>query len=165
MPDILLIDFIYYKKKHFQDIFKLLNVSAEALNIRLIEWLNYYSDAPKSYLETICLQYLTRTNEENIRLEIEKFKDYIETNYINLNIDPILQFSYYISKSNFVSNVQIPNLADIKIQNKIKQKFPNIKIWAYYNKGMTLWYAWNSNTITDKQAKEIAKIKLLLMTT
>lgn len=164
MPDIILINLIYYQNKHFQDIYKELNISPESLKIRLIKWIEYYSDAPKFYIEKICLEFITRTNEKNIKLEIEKFKYYIENQYSNHKIDPIQQFSYYISKTDFITNHQLPNLSDIKLQNDIKQKFPNIKFWAYHNKGLTVWYAWNSKSLSDKQAMSKAKITSLLMT-
>lgn len=162
MPDIILINLIYYQNKHFQDIHKMLNISPNSLRIRLIEWIYYYSYAPKSYIEKICLEFITRTNEKNIKLEIEKFKYYIENQYNNHKINPILQFSYYISKINFVTNYQLPYLSDKKVQNDIKQKYPNIKIWAYYNKGKTIWYAWNSKKISEKEANTKAKIISLI---
>lgn len=162
MPDIILINLIYYQNKHFQDIYKILNISPEALKIRLIEWIDYYSDAPKTYIEKICLEFITRTNEKNIKSEIKKFKHYIENQYFNHKVDPVQQFSYYFSKSNFLTNFQIPSLLDSEIQYKIKLKYPNIKFWAYHNKGLTLWYAWDSKSISDKEAISKAKTTLLL---
>ncbi|HEN6000201.1 TPA: ImmA/IrrE family metallo-endopeptidase [Streptococcus agalactiae] len=98
MPDIVLINLIFYQNKHFQDLLNTLNVSSEALNIRLEEWLNYYSDAPKSYIKKICSEYATRTNEKEIKDTIATFKSYIEANYNNFKIDPIQKFSYLIKK-------------------------------------------------------------------
>ncbi|GAA5350884.1 ImmA/IrrE family metallo-endopeptidase [Streptococcus uberis] len=164
MPDIVLINLIYYQNKHFQDLLNSLNVSSEALNIRLEEWLNYYSNAPKSYIKKICYNYATRINEKDIKDTIATFKGYIETNYNNFKIDPIQKFSYLIKKNHFITSKTFPELFNPRLQKHIKESFPNIKLWAYHNKGITLWYAWQIKIITDKQAHQEAKNILLLMT-
>ncbi|ELY5748214.1 ImmA/IrrE family metallo-endopeptidase [Streptococcus iniae] len=164
MPDIVLINLIFYQDKHFQDILKILNVSSEALNIRLVDWLNYYSDAPKSYIEKVCFDYATRINEKKIKNIIDSFKGYIETHYNNFEIDHIQKFSYLIIKNHFITSKEFPELSNPKLQKNIKETFPNIKLWAYHNKGMTLWYAWQTKVITDKQAHQEAKTISLLMT-
>lgn len=164
MPDIVLINLIYYQNKHFQDLLNSLNVSSEALNIRLEEWLNYYSNAPKSYIKKICYNYATRINEKDIKDTIATFKGYIETNYNNFKIDPIQKFSYLIKKNHFITSKTFPELFNPRLQKHIKESFPNIKLWAYHNKGITLWYAWQTKIITDKQAHQETKNILLLMT-
>ncbi|EQB7810706.1 UNVERIFIED_CONTAM: ImmA/IrrE family metallo-endopeptidase [Streptococcus canis] len=164
MPDIVLINLIYYQNKHFQDLLNTLNVSSEALNIRLEEWLNYYSDAPMSYIKKICSNYATRTHEKEIKDTIATFKGYIETNYNNFKIDPIQKFSYLIKKNHLITSKTFPELFNPKLQEQIKESFPNIKFWAYHNKGITLWYAWQTKIIPDIQAHQEAKTILLLMT-
>ncbi|HEN0128853.1 TPA: ImmA/IrrE family metallo-endopeptidase [Streptococcus agalactiae] len=164
MPDIVLINLIFYQNKHFQELLNTLNVSSEALNIRLEEWLNYYSDAPKSYIKKICSEYATRTNEKEIKDTIATFKGYIEANYNNFKIDPIQKFSYLIKKNHFITSKTFPELFNPRLQKHIKESFPNIKLWAYHNKGITLWYAWQTKIIPDKQAHQEAKTILLLLT-
>lgn len=41
--------------------------------------------------------------------------------------------------------------------------YDNLKVWLIYDKGKSIAYVWDRNRLTDKEEKQKAELKLLLM--
>lgn len=63
---------------------------------------------------------------------------------------------------NFVRSQELPELLDQTRWDEIKavKKF---KVWLVYNKGKSLAYVWNSNKLSEIEARRKANLELLVM--
>ncbi len=63
---------------------------------------------------------------------------------------------------NFVTSQELPELLDQTRWDEIKavKKF---KVWLVYNKGKSLAYVWNSNKLSEIEARRKANLELLVM--
>ena len=66
-------------------------------------------------------------------------------------------------KKSFVTSQEFPELLNQENWKTIKTYCDNLKVWLIYDKGKSIAYVWDKNKLTDKEAKQKAELKLLLM--
>ena len=66
-------------------------------------------------------------------------------------------------KKSFVTSQEYPELLNQENWKTIKTCCDNLKVWLIYDKGKSIAYVWDKNKLTDKEAKQKAELKLLLM--
>lgn len=156
IPDIVLFHKIVNQNKSFPTIRQELQISQEAFKYRLINFLQYQTKLPRNIAEKYTKDYRFRNNSSNLIAILNNYKSTIIHSYQSVKIDSYLQAINLIKKNGFITQLDCTQLNNKDMQEKLlKQK--NIKIWSYYNKGKTLWYAWNTDKLTDIEAKQKAK--------
>ncbi|HHJ7749294.1 TPA: hypothetical protein ACQNCI_001723, partial [Streptococcus pyogenes] len=63
----------------------------------------------------------------------------------------------------FVTSKDFPELINQENWTLIRESSPNIRIWLIYDKGKTVAYVWNSQKLSDNEARKKAELQLLLM--
>ena len=66
-------------------------------------------------------------------------------------------------KKSFVTSQEYPELLNQENWKTIKTCRDNLKVWLIYDRGKSIAYVWDKNKLTDKEAKQKAELKLLLM--
>ena len=66
-------------------------------------------------------------------------------------------------KKSFVTSQEYPELLNQENWKTIKTYGDNLKVWLIYDRGKSIAYVWDKNKLTDKEAKQKAELKLLLM--
>lgn len=158
MPDIILLTKIVYQQKTFQDLIRELEVSSQALEIRLEDFLFYQSHYPKEQIKEAIYHYKTRKSALLIHL-IQSFKTKIIQEYEAITVKDIEYFKKYLSETDFITSQEIPALADPEFQTIIKEQFKQCRVSAYYDKGLTIWYSWNTQTLSEIDSRRKAKLK------
>ena len=64
--------------------------------------------------------------------------------------------------SSIVTSQALPELLIGSNWNEIR-KSGYLKVWIVYNKGKTLAYAWNSEKLSEIEARKKAELELLIM--
>ena len=160
MPDIVLLTKIFYQKMAFQEVEIALQVSGQALKTRLTDFLNFELDINRLSAKQIVEDYLTRKNKHIIGY-FDQVKDYIISDYNEFEPNALDKFNYLINQSNFISDIDLPELADTQFVSLVKQCYPKFKIWGLYDKGKSISYAWNPQQMTEIEAKRHAKLLLI----
>lgn len=88
-------------------------------------------------------------------------KDYIISDYNEFEPCVLDKFNHLINQSNFISDIDLPELADTQFTSLIKQCYPKFKVWGIYEKGKSISYAWNPKQMTEAEAKRHAKLILI----
>ncbi|WP_288588884.1 ImmA/IrrE family metallo-endopeptidase [uncultured Streptococcus sp.] len=161
IPNIVLYHKIVNQEKNFTTIKNELQLSEIALKYRLINFLQIESNLSKTTAEKYEYEYRVDNNSKNLIAILTKHKEAIFSVYRQAKVDTYLKTKSLISKYNFITNIEVPELSDNSLQIKLSQE-NNIKTWSYYNKGKTLWYAWDTTEITDTEALQKAKLIHLL---
>ena len=92
----------------------------------------------------------------NIRDQfIKEFNDY-QTSLIK-------KIEQSVIKKGFVTSQEYPELLNQENWKIIKICRDNLKVWLIYDRGKSIAYVWDKNKLTDKEAKQKAELKLLLM--
>lgn len=159
MPDIVLLTKIFYQKLTFQEVANSLAVSTEALSIRLMDLLGYLLGGQKEWIQIIISHYQSGNNSEIMNL-FAKFHDSIVQDYQSYEPSPEEKTLYLLEQKSFMTDDDVPELAQIEFRNAITSK--TIGTWAYYDKGKTIFYAWNKEKLTSKEAYQKAKTKYYL---
>lgn len=68
-----------------------------------------------------------------------------------------------VSKRGFVTSQEYPEFLDQENWKTIKTYCDNLRVWLIYDRGKSIAYVWDKNKLTDKEAKQKAELKLLLM--
>ena len=162
MPDIVLLSKIYYSCDTFQKIQNSLDVSKQALFYRLLDLLREYYPGKENTIKQAIEAYINEQNApllllfHNIRDQIIKeFNDY-QTSLIN-------KIEQSVNKIGFVTSQELPELLSQDNWKEIKNCHDNLKVWLIYDKGKSIAYVWDKNKLTEKEAKQKAELKLLLM--
>lgn len=161
MPDIVLLSKIYYACESFQKVKEDLEVSKQALYFRLIDLLRVYKVDTESATKQAVDEYLDGQNaslhhcfHQLKEILIEEFNQY----------QPLLiaRLKKRLKKTNFVTSQELPELLDQTRWNEIRavKKF---KVWLVYNKGKSLAYVWDSNKLSETEARRKANLELLVM--
>jgi len=161
MPDIVLLSKIYYACESFQKVKEDLEVSKQALYFRLIDLLRVYKVDTESATKQAVDEYLDGQNaslhhcfHQLKEILIEEFNQY----------QPLLitRLKKRLKKTNFVTSQELPELLDQTRWNEIRavKKF---KVWLIYNKGKSLAYVWDSNKLSETEARRKANLELLVM--
>ena len=157
IPDIVLFHKIVNQNKNFSTICQELQISQEAFKYRLINFLQYQTKLPRNIAEKYTKDYRFKNNSSNLIAIFNDYKSTIINSYQSVKIDSYLQTINLIQKNGFITQLDCTQLNNKDMQEKLLKQ-NNIKIWSYYNKGKTLWYAWNTDKLTDIEAKQKAKL-------
>ena len=154
MPDIVLLSKIFYQKLSFQEVANSLYVSTETLSIRLIDFLSHLLGGKKELIQSIVLHYQSGANSEIINVFAE-FHDIIVQDYQSYKPTPQERSLYLIEQKGFITDDDVSELAQIEFRNDITSK--TIETWAYYDRGKTIFYAWDKKKLSEKAAYQKAK--------
>lgn len=162
MPDIVLLSKIYYSCDTFQHIQNSLDVSKQALFFRLLDLLREYYPEKENTIRQAIEAYIDGQNASllllfhDIREQIIKEFNGYQTSLIN-------KIELSVGKRGFVTSQEYPELLDQENWKTIKTCRKNLKVWLIYDRGKSIAYVWDKNKLTDKEAKQKAELKLLLM--
>jgi len=162
MPDIVLLSKIYYSCDTFQHIQNSLDVSKQALFFRLLDLLREYYPEQESTIKQAIDAYIDGQNA-SLLLLFHSIKEHIITEFNDYQTSLIKKIELSISKRGFVTSQEYPELLNQKNWKTIKDCHDNLKVWLVYNKGKSIAYVWDKNRLTDKEARQKAELKLLLM--
>jgi len=157
VPDIILFHKIYNQNKSFSTICQELKISHEAFKYRLINFLQYQTNLPRATAEQYTKEYQLENNNSNLNTVLNHYKNTVIDNYQSVKISDYSQATNLINKHHFISQLDCPQLNHKDFREKLSKQ-PNIKTWSYYNKSKTLWYAWNTDKLTDIEAQQKAKL-------
>lgn len=162
MPDIVLLSKIYYSCDTFQHIQNRLNVSKQALFFRLLDFLReYYPDKEGSIKQAI-EAYMDGQNA-TLLLLFHNIRDQIIKEFNDYQTSLIKKIKQSVNKIGFVTSQELPELLNQDNWKIIKNCYDNLKVWLIYDRGKSIAYVWDKNRLTDKEAKQKAELKLLLM--
>ena len=158
-PDIVLIHKILYQNKRYSEISKELSISNLALEVRLTHLLQTYTTIPYPKIKGMISSFRANTNYKQRFIDcLVDFQQIIVSHYNTVTPKPLHLFDYLLEHQNLITQCNCPQLIEKEFQEQLLNQYNNIKIWSYYNKGKTLWYAWNTDKLTDIEAKQKAKL-------
>lgn len=162
MPDIVLLSKIYYSCDTFQHIQNSLDVSKQALFFRLLDLLREYYPGKESTIKQAIDAYIDGQNA-TLLLLFHNIRDQIIKEFNDYKTSLIKKIEQSVSKRGFVTSQEYPELLKQENWKVIKTCHDNLKVWLIYDKGKSIAYVWDKNRLTDKEAKQKAELKLLLM--
>ena len=162
MPDIVLLSKIYYSCDTFQKIQNSLDVSKQALFYRLLDLLREYYPGKESTIKQAIDAYIDGQNA-TLLLLFHSIKEQIIKEFNNYQTSLINKIELAVSKRGFVTSQEYPELLNQENWKTIKTCRDNLKVWLIYDRGKSIAYVWDKNKLTDKEAKQKAELKLLLM--
>ena len=162
MPDIVLLSKIYYSCDTFQHIQNSLNVSKQALFFRLLDLLREYYSGKESTIRQAIDAYIDGQNA-TLLLLFHDVKDQIIKEFNNYQTSLINKIERSLNKRGLVTSQEYPELLNQENWKTIKTYGDNLKVWLIYDRGKSIAYVWDKNKLTDKEAKQKAELKLLLM--
>ena len=162
MPDIVLLSKIYYSCDTFQHIQNSLDVSKQALFFRLLDLLREYYPGKENTIKQAIDAYIDGQNA-TLLLLFHSIKEHIIKEFNNYQTSIINKIESAVSKRGFVTSQEYPELLDQENWKTIKTCQKNLKVWLIYDRGKSIAYVWDKNQLTDKEAKQKAELKLLLM--
>jgi hypothetical protein len=65
------------------------------------------------------------------------------------------KLSYLLSQKDFVTDKEVLELSQTKFRRTVSSA--SVGTWAYYDKGIAIFYAWNKEKLTESQAYQKAK--------
>lgn len=160
MPDIILLGNILHKNKSFQDIFHSLDVSPSALFRRLNDILSFNTNLNATEINSIIWDYQSNRDRNDIQSIFNSLKDGIIKDYRQAKLSPFDKLQQLLTNKNFITHQSLPELKDQSFCQKVRRIFPNIKTWSKYERGKTLWYAWNSKKMTEKEVQRAVNFAL-----
>ena len=162
MPDIVLLSKIYYSCDTFQHIQNSLGVSKQALFFRLLDLLREYYLGKENTIKQAIEAYIDGQNA-TLLLLLHSIKEHIIKEFNNYQSSLINRIELSVSERGFVTSHEYPELLNQENWKTIKTSCDNLKVWLIYDKGKSIAYVWDKNKLTDKEAKQKAELKLLLM--
>ena len=162
MPDIVLLSKIYYSCDTFQQIQNSLGVSKQALFFRLLDLIREYYPDRESIIKQAIEAYIEGGNA-SLLLLFHSIKEKIIKEFNDYQASLITRVEQSINKRGFVTSQEFPELLNQENWKTIKTHCRNLKVWLIYDKGKSIAYVWDKNKLTDKEAKQKAELKLLLM--
>ena len=160
MPDIILLGNILHENKSFQDIFHSLDVSPSALFRRLNDILSFNTNLNATEINSIIWDYQSNRDRNDIQSIFNSLKDGIIKDYRQAKLSPFDKLQQLLTNKNFITHQSLPELKDQSFCQKVRRIFPNIKTWSKYDRGKTLWYAWNSKKMTEKEVQRAVNFAL-----
>ena len=157
MPDIILLGNILHENKSFQDIFQSLDVSPSALFRRLNDILSFNTNLNATEINSIIWDYQSNRDRNDIQSIFSSLKDGIIKDYRQAKLSPFDKLQQLLTNKNFVTHQSLPELKEQSFCQKAKKVFPYLRTWSQYNKGLTLWYAWDSKQLTDMEVSKKVK--------
>jgi len=162
MPDIVLLSKIYYSCDTFQHIQNSLDVSKQALFFRLLDLLREYYPEKESTIRQAIDAYIDGQNA-TLLLLFHSIKEHIIKEFNNYQTSLINKIELSVSKRGFVTSQEYPELLDQENWKTIKTCRKYLKVWLIYDRGKSIAYVWDKNKLTDREAKQKAELRLLLM--
>ena len=160
MPDIILLGNILHENKSFQDIFHSLDVSPSALFRRLNDILLFNTNLNATEINSIIWDYQSNRDRNDIQSIFNSLKDGIIKDYRQTKLSPFDKLQQLLTNKNFITHQSLPELKDQSFCQKVRRIFPDIKTWSKYDRGKTLWYAWNSKKMTEKEVQRAINFAL-----
>ncbi|MBA1352291.1 ImmA/IrrE family metallo-endopeptidase [Streptococcus oralis subsp. oralis] len=161
MPDIVLLSKIYYSCDSFQKVKEDLEVSKQALYFRLIDLLRVYQVDTESVIKQAVDEYLDGQNA-SLHHYFHQLKEILIEEFNQYQPSLIARLIKRLKQSNFVTSQELPELLDQKRWDEIRA-VKNFKVWLVYNKGKSLAYVWDSNKLSETEARRKANLELLVM--
>lgn len=161
MPDIVLLSKIYYSCESFHKVKEDLEVSKQALYFRLIDLLRVYQVNTESVIKQAVDEYLDGQNT-SLHHYFHQLKEILIEEFNQYQPSLIARLKKRLKQSNFVTSQELPELLDQKRWDEIRA-VKNFKVWLVYNKGKSLAYVWDSNKLSETEARRKANLELLVM--
>ena len=161
MPDIVLLSKIYYACDSFQKVKEDLEVSKQALYFRLIDLLRVYQVDAETAIKQAVDEYLDGQNA-SLHHYFHQLKEILIEEFNQYQPSLIAQLKRRLKQTNFVTSQELPELLDQTRWDEIRavKKF---KVWLVYNKGKSLAYVWDSEKLSETEARRKANLELLVM--
>ena len=161
MPDIVLLSKIYYACDSFQKVKEDLEVSKQALYFRLIDLLRVYQVDAETAIKQAVDEYLDGQNA-SLHHYFHQLKEILIEEFNQYQPSLIAQLKRRLKQTNFVTSQELPELLDQTRWDEIRavKKF---KVWLVYNKGKSLAYVWDSNKLSETEARRKVNLELLIM--
>lgn len=160
MPDIILLGNILHENKSFQDIFHSLDVSPSALFRRLNDILSFNTNLNATEINSIIWDYQSNRDRNDIQSIFNSLKDGIIKDYRQTKLSPFDKLQQLLTNKNFITHQSLPELKEQSFCQKVRRIFPDIETWSKYDRGKTLWYAWNSKKMTEKEVQRAVNFAL-----
>ncbi|HFI0678769.1 TPA: ImmA/IrrE family metallo-endopeptidase [Streptococcus suis] len=161
MPDIVLLSKIYYACDSFQKVKEGLEVSKQALYFRLIDLLRVYRVDTESSIKQAVDEYLDGQNA-SLHNYFHQLKEILIEEFNKFQPSLIARLKRRLKKTNFVTSQELPELLDQTRWDEIRA-VKKLKVWLVYNKGKSLAYVWDSNKLSETEARRKANLELLVM--
>lgn len=161
MPDIVLLSKIYYSCDSFHKFKEDLEVSKQALYFRLIDLLRVYQVDTESVIKQAVDEYLDGQNA-SLHHYFHQLKEILIEEFNQYQPSLIARLKKRLKQSNFVTSQELSELLDQKRWDEIRA-VKNFKVWLVYNKGKSLAYVWDSNKLSEAEARRKANLELLVM--
>ena len=161
MPDIVLLSKIYYSCDSFQKVKEDLEVSKQALYFRLVDLLRVYGVDTESAIKHAIEEYLEGQNT-SLHQYFHKIKEIVIAEYNRYHPTLLEVIEEKMKQTSFVTSQQLPELLDQSRWDEIR-KIKRFKVWLIYNKGKSLAYVWDSEKLSETEARRRADLKLLVM--
>ena len=162
MPDIVLLSKIYYNYETFQRVQNSLVVSKQALFFRLLDFLREYYHDKDSEIKQAVETYIEGNNASIFRL-FHDIREQIIEEFHQFQPSLINQVNQRVRKVGFVTSQEYPDLLNQDNWPAIKASSINLKTWLVYNKVKSIAYVWDKERFSDEEARNKAKLQLLLM--
>ena len=161
MPDIVLLSKIYYSCDSFQKVKEDLEVSKQALYFRLIDLLRVYQVDTELAIKQAVDEYLEGQNA-SLHNCFHQLKEMMIEEFNSYQPSLIARLKKRLKQTNFVTSQELPELLDQTRWEEIRavKKF---RVWLVYNKGKSLAYVWDSNKLSETEARRKANLELLVM--
>lgn len=161
MPDIVLLSKIYYACDSFQKVKEDLEVSKQALYFRLIDLLRVYQVDAETAIKQAVDEYLDGQNA-SLHHYFHQLKEMFIEEFNQYQLSLIARLKKRMKQTNFVTSQELPELLDQTRWNEIRE-VKKFKVWLVYNKGKSLAYVWDSNKLSETEARRKANLELLVM--
>ena len=161
MPDIVLLSKIYYACDSFQKVKEDLEVSKQALYFRLIDLLRVYQVDAETAIKQAVDEYLDGQNA-SLHHYFHQLKEIFIEEFNQYQLSLIARLKKRMKQTNLVTSQELPELLDQTRWNEIRE-VKKFKVWPVYNKGKSLAYVWDSNKLSETEARRKANLELLVM--
>ena len=161
MPDIVLLSKIYYSCDTFQKIKEDLEVSKQALYFRLIDLLRLYEVDTEFAIKQAVEEYLDGQNA-SLHHYFHQVKEVLIAEFNKYQPPLLVRLKKKMKQTNFVTSQELPELLDQSRWNEIRN-IDHFKVWLVYNKGESLAYVWDSEKLSETEARRKAELQLTLM--
>lgn len=161
MPDIVLLSKIYYSCDSFQKVKEDLEVSKQALYFRLIDLLRVYQVDAETAIKQAVDEYLDGQNA-SLHNYFHQLKEMLIEEFNHYQPSLIARLIKRLKQSNFVTSQEFPELLDQNRWDEIR-KIKHFRVWLVYHKGKSLAYVWDSNKLSEAEARRKANLEILVM--
>lgn len=159
MPDIVLLSKIYYSCDTFQKVKEDLEVSKQALYFRLIDLLRDYQVDNELAIKQAVDEYLDGQNA-SLHHYFHQRKEVLIEEFNQYQPSLIARLKKRLKQTNFVTSQELPELLDQTRWDEIRA-IKKFKVWLVYNKGKSLAYVWDSNKLSEIEARRKANLEIL----